>query len=273
MNWHLTIDAGNSQLVLVLYRRQERIDGLRLPTHPYPSPSDLSEGFQSLLARHHLSADQVQVTVSSVVPALESVLKESATNLESAFFHWVDWQSPHGFTASQSASLEIGADLISGLVGARQHGREAFVVVDCGTATTLTLLNTEDRILGVAILPGLVTQMLSLTQSAPHLPKEVRLRPPPNPYGNDTEEALQSGILYGHAASIEGLIQRYRQLLSPQRLRAVGCGGLFHRIASLCPTVEIEETELVNVGCRVLGARAYAGGVSEPVETQRTFGP
>ena len=273
MNWHLTIDAGNSQLVLVLYHRQDRIDDIRLPTHPYPNPSDLTPGFRDILSHHQVSTEQVQVTVSSVVPALESVLKKSATNLDSAYFHWVDWHSPHGFTASQSASLEIGADLISGLVGARQYGEEAFVVVDCGTATTLTVLNAEDRILGVAILPGLVTQMLSLTRSAPHLPKEVRLRPPPAPYGNDTEEALQSGILYGHAASIEGLLQRYRRLLSPQELRAVGCGGLFHRISSLCPTVEIEETELVNVGCRVLGARAYAGGVSEPVETQRTFGP
>ena len=273
MKWHLTIDAGNSQLVLVLYHRKERIDGIRLPTHPYPSPGDLSAGIESLLVRHNIPVDQAQLTVSSVVPALEGVLKESAASLKSAFFHWVDWQSPHGFSASQSASREIGADLISGLVGARQYGEEAFVVVDCGTATTLTVLNAEDRILGVAILPGLVTQMLSLTQSAPHLPKEVRLRPPPEPYGNDTAEALQSGILYGHAASIEGLIHRYRRLLSPQELRAVGCGGLYHRISSLCPTVEIEETELVNVGCRVLGERAYAGGVSKPVETQRTFGP
>lgn len=273
MKWHLTIDAGNSQLVLVLYHDGERVDGVRLATHPYSGPNDLTADFRSLLSRHSVRADQVQMTVSSVVPALESVLKKSAETLKPAYFHWVDWRSPHGFTASETASLEIGADLISGLVGARQYGTEAFVVVDCGTATTLTVLNTENRILGVAILPGLVTQMLSLTQSAPHLPKEVHLHPPPEPFGNNTEEALQSGILYGHAASIEGLIQRYRRLLNPQKLRAIGCGGLYHRISSLCPTVEIEETELVNVGCRVLGARAYAGGVSEPVETQRTFGP
>ena len=272
MTWHLTIDAGNSQLVLVLYSQGKRVEGLRLPTHPYPEPENLTKAFQTLLDRHDVQNGRVQVTVSSVVPALETVLKESAQALKPGYFHWVNWESPHGFTASESAAKEIGADLISGLVGARQHGGEAFVVVDCGTATTLTVLNETDRILGVAILPGLVTQMLSLTQSAPHLPKEVRLRPPPKPFGNDTEEALQSGILYGHAASIEGLIERYRELLHPQSLRAVGCGGLFHRISSLCPSVELEETELVNVGCRVLGARAYAGGVSEPVETQRTFG-
>jgi type III pantothenate kinase len=273
MKWHLTVDAGNSQLAMVLYRDEERVDGVRIRTHPHPHVSLIVESLRQLLQKQDLLAESVHLTISSVVPPLEESLRQAAEVFNAGFFHWVCWDSAHGFTASESASSEIGADLISGLVGARVYGDEAFVVIDCGTATTLTLLNREDHILGVAILPGLVTQMLSLTHSAPHLPKEVSLRPPDAPFGNDTEESLQSGILYGHAASIEGLIQRYSTLLSPERLRAVGCGGLYHRIASLCPTVEIEEAELVNIGCRVLGGRAYAGGVSNPVETQRTFRP
>ncbi|MFA7481710.1 MAG: type III pantothenate kinase [Vulcanimicrobiota bacterium] len=271
MKWHLTLDAGNSQLVGVLFHNQARVGGFRLPTHPHPSSQELVEAFRSLLSA--VSEGRFQLTVCSVVPALQPVLMDAVRLLEPAYFHWVDWSSPHGFTASDSASREIGADLISGLVGAREFGQEAFVVIDCGTATTLTLLSQQQRILGVAILPGLVTQMHSLTRSASHLPESVGLQPPAYPYGNDTVEALQSGIIYGHAAAIEGLIARYRTLLTPQRLTAVGCGGLFHRIRSLCPTVEIVETELVNLGCRVLGARAYAGGNSAPVETQRTFGP
>ena len=161
MKWHLTIDAGNSQLVLVLYHRKERIDGIRLPTHPYPSPGDLSAGIESLLVRHNIPVDQAQLTVSSVVPALEGVLKESAASLKSAFFHWVDWQSPHGFSASQSASREIGADLISGLVGARQYGEEAFVVVDCGTATS-NLVN--QRLLTDALIEGMDVELGRLLQ-------------------------------------------------------------------------------------------------------------
>lgn len=272
MKWHLTLDAGNSQLVGVLFRDQARVDGFRLPTHPHLSPRELAEAFRRLVS-DPLSGDRYQFTVCCVVPALQAVLMDAVRLLEPAYFHWIDWTSPHGFTASDTASKEIGADLICGLVGAREFGPEAFVVIDCGTATTLTLLSEEERILGVAILPGLVTQMQSLTRSAPHLPESVGLEPPAYPYGNDTVEALQSGILYGHAAAIEGLVDRYRILLSPRRLTAVGCGGLFHRIRSLCPSVEFAETELVNIGCRVLGARAYAGGTSAPVETQRTFGP
>jgi type III pantothenate kinase len=273
MTWHLTVDAGNSQIVLVLYRDEERLDGMRIHTHPYPEAPQIEASLRSLLQGRDLEPKSVQLTVSSVVPPLENRLRQAAEAFHSNFFHWVCWDSPHGFTASESASSEIGADLISGLVGARVYGDEAFVVVDCGTATTLALIDSRDHILGVAIFPGLVTQLLSLTQSAPHLPKEVRLRPPEVPYGNNTEEALQSGILYGQAAAVEGLIQRYGNLVAPSPLRAVGCGGLYHRIASLCPSVEIEETELVNIGCLVLGRRARAGGASSTVEAQRTFGP
>lgn len=273
MTWHLTVDAGNSQLALVLYRDEERVEGLRVGTHPYPTASEIAEAKRNVLKAAQVESDRVHLTISSVVPPLEQNLRQAAELLAPQFFHWVDWNSPHGFTASESAAAEIGADLISGLVGARVFGNEAFVVVDCGTATTLSVVDENDHILGVAILPGLVTQMLSLTASAPHLPKEVSLRPPRLPYGNDTEEALQSGILYGHAAAVVGLVERYAELLAPRPLRAVGCGGLYHRIASLCRCVEIAETELVNIGCRVLARRAHAGGGSNPVETRRTFRP
>src|SRR5690606_32651107 len=102
-------------------------------------------------------------------------------------------------------------------------------------------------------------------RSAPHLPQDIPLYPPSQPFGNDTEEALQSGILYGHAAGIEGLIERYRQNFPSQKLTAFGCGGLFHRISSLCPSVRIEHAELVNLGCRVLGLRAAEGSTFDPI--------
>ena len=252
---HLTIDAGNSQLVLVTYKGEERIESLRIRTHHHSSPEEIAVACRQILQDSQFSPDEIHLTISSVVPLLEKSLREVSKLLGSRSFHWIDWNSPHGFEASESARKEIGADLISGLVGARQFSGEPFVVIDCGTATTLTLVNENNYIMGVAILPGLATQMLSLTQSAPHLPQEVSLRPPRQPFGNDTEEALQSGILYGHAASIEGFLTRYRSLFPQHKLTALGCGGLFHRISPLCTSIDHEEMELVNIGCRLLAER------------------
>lgn len=250
---HLTIDTGNSQLALVLYDQSERLGSLRIRSQPRPTVEEIKTACRNLLNEFQLSPEDSIITVSSVVPELERHLKQAAKELRPRHFHWVDWDSPHGFTASDSAAKEIGSDLIAGLVGAREFASTPMVVVDCGTATTLTVADQNNHILGVAILPGLVTQMLSLTLHAPHLPQEVSLRPPIEALGNDTEEALQSGILYGHAGSIEGIMARYRGLFPDQKLTALACGGLFHRISTLCPSIDFEESELVNIGCRILG--------------------
>lgn len=248
----LTIDAGNSQIAVVAYEGNRRMNGVRLWTHPLPAAESIARACQELISALGWNRSEVSLCVSCVVPTLELTLRRTSKLLTPHRFHWVNWESPHPFQASESARQEIGADLIAGLMGAREFGKQPLVVVDCGTATTLTVVDSGNYVLGVAILPGLETQLKSLTQSAPHLPQEVSLQPPSLPYGNDTHEALQSGILYGHAAAVEGLIARYRSLFPEEKLTALGCGGLFHRISSLCPSVEISETELVNIGCRML---------------------
>lgn len=262
MNWHLTVDAGNSEITQVLYRGESRLAALRSQTRPYPSAQALLACWTQLLDNHEFAGQPFLLTISSVVPTLESDLRGAAQALAPAFVHWVDWGSPHPFRASTSASAEIGADLIAGLAAARKVTDGPFVVVDCGTATTLTVVGSDNFIHGVAILPGMVTQLKSLTHSAPHLPQDITLQPPPLPFGNNTEESLQSGILYGHASAIEGLLSRYRARFEGESMTAFGCGGLFHRIADLCPSVGVKERELVNLGCRVLGERASEVGAA-----------
>ena len=257
----LTVDAGNSQLAMVLYQDDRRISSVRIRTHPFPGVDDIVSVWSEQLREQSLEAGDVVLCISSVVPKLETTLRAAALRFAASSFHWVSWESTHEFEAPESAQKEIGADLIAGLVGARAWSKEALVVIDCGTATTLTLVNDSNFILGVAILPGLVTQLLSLTHSAPHLPQDISLRPPPKAFGADTHSALQSGILYSHAAAIDGLIENYRSELDSQNLLAVACGGLYHRVSSLCLKVDREEAELVNVGCRILAQRQVQEGL------------
>lgn len=262
MNACLTIDAGNSQLSNALYRGDQLIATERTSTRPFLAAVQLTESWKAFLARQQLEPEQVHLAISSVVPDFHQTLQAAAGQLGALSYHWVDQASPHGFSLSESVRREIGADLIAGLVGARERTHGTVVVVDCGTATTLTVLSSEDRVKGVAILPGIVTQISTITGSAPHLPDEVSLTIPSVPYGTNTVEALQSGILYGHAEAIEGLVRRYRELEG--KLTVFGCGGLFHRIAPLCPSVTYHETLLVNEGCRVLCLRQLQEGVLTP---------
>ncbi len=255
MNVFLTVDAGNSQLCLALYRNDELWASSRLPTRPLPSPSQLLDSWNRLMSVCDVTADRVHLTVASVVPELNDTLQRAATTFSPASYLWVDVNAAHGLSMAGSIRQEIGADLIAGLVAARSQTSGPLVVVDCGTATTLTLMSTDNEILGVAILPGLVTQLRALTKSAPHLPNEIAQTVPERPYGVDTVEAIQAGILYGHAEAIGGLIDRYQDQFDGQELSVFGCGGLFHRIAALCPSVDVSEALLVNQGCRLLSQR------------------
>lgn len=255
MNFSLTIDAGNSQLCLALYRQDELWASSRLATRPLPNRAQLLESWNKLLGVCDISSPEVHLSIASVVPDLDRTLQEAAQQFQPSSYLWVDSDAPHGLKMKPSIRKEIGADLIAGLVAARSQTVGPLLVVDCGTATTLTLLSHEDEILGVAILPGLVTQLRALTKSAPHLPTEIAQQAPDLPFGTDTVEAIQAGILYGHAEAIDGLIARYRTMFEGQKLSVFGCGGLFHRIAALSPSVDVSEALLVNVGCRILCQR------------------
>jgi type III pantothenate kinase len=257
----LTIDAGNSHLTLALYRGGRLCKTHRIHTRPFQTATQLAGTWRAILTEAELRADEAHLCISSVVPDYHVVLKEAGELMGTSSFHWVSTDSPHGFAMQDSVRREIGADLIAGLVGARGKTSGAVVVVDAGTATTLTLLSAQDRILGVAILPGIKTQIKMLMEKAPHLADSVQVEIPAQPFGTNTVESIQSGIMYGHAQMIEGFVQRYRSIPGFESCTVFGCGGLFTTIAPLCLGVTRAEAHLVNDGCLILSQRQGKEGV------------
>lgn len=262
----LTIDVGNSHMTLALYREGRLVGTRRVHTRPFRTPAQLARVWQETLGG---DAQDSELVISSVVPDYHGWLQDAGRLLEPRRFHWVDVASPHGFLMQDSVRREIGADLIAGLVGARGKAEGPLVVVDAGTATTLALLSAQDEVLGVAILPGIKTQIKMLMEKAPHLADSVVVEIPPRPYGVSTVESIQSGIMYGHAQTIEGFIARYRSLPGFAECRVFGCGGLFATFASLCPSVDCSEPLLVNDGCLILSQRLGEEGVGNPSKRGR----
>lgn len=256
MSGTLTIDAGNSHLTLALYSEQHELQATRrIHTRPFRTTAQLVSAWTALLTDHGQRPSAVHLCISSVVPDYNVLLQEAGETMGVASFHWVDVNSPHGFRMLDSVRREIGADLIAGLVGARSKTAGPLLVVDAGTATTLTLLSAGDEILGVAILPGIKTQIKMLMEKAPHLADSVLVEIPDAPYGTNTIASIQSGIMYGHAHMIEGFVRRYRAIAGLESCQVFGCGGLFTTIARLCPGVDRVESHLVNDGCLILSQR------------------
>lgn len=154
----------------------------------------------------------------SVVPGLTSLLVEAVAVTTGALPHCLTHTSPHGLRFAVPEPDTAGVDRIAAACGALGHAAPPLIVVDCGTATTLTLIDRDTdgapSYRGGAIAPGGGSALAALHERAAHLPEPAL--PPLPTVGDTSATAIAIGALAGHAAMIDGLIDR---LASPLALR------------------------------------------------------
>jgi len=179
--------------------------------------------------------------------------------------HFVSSENTADIVLDVNDPAEVGPDLIAAAVaGYRKHGGP-IVLVDMGTATTLSRIDSRGRFEGVAICPGLKLSAEALFRRVSYLP-EVSLRFPERILGKNTVESLQSGLLYGHVAMIEGMVTRLSQRYG-DTTKVVACGGISHIIKDLCRVITFYEPYLVLDGIRMIcekkdrkSSKKYGGG-------------
>jgi len=231
----LTLDLGNSTLAVGVFEAARLVRHFRLP----------SDTTASQLTRR-IGKRFDAVTVSSVVPAHTEAL---LTSLESALGLrplLLTSTENHGLKIRYRRPAQLGADRVAAALGARKlYPGENLVIVDCGTATTLTFLTKNGELLGGAILPGLALWPKALALATAKLPNvslpklTAKL---PTSVAKDTDDAIRAGALYGHAGAIRELAARgAREAFGPRatsRARIIGTGGQApHFAAQSCFTV------------------------------------
>jgi len=148
---------------------------------------------------------------------------------------------------------EVGADRVANAIGAFDLHGGPCVVVDLGTATTFDAISARGEYLGGAITPGVGISLEALFEHAAAL-RRVEMTVPRNVIGRSTEEAIQSGTLYGFAAQVDGLCRRFMEELGPASV--VATGGLSSLIAPHSATIEHVEPWLTLHGLRIVFERA-----------------
>ncbi len=147
----------------------------------------------------------------------------------------------------------VGMDRLADAVAVRRRSRGAAVAVDFGTATTFNVVDAQGRFRGGAIAPGMGTMAGSLAERAPSLPR-VELSPPVSAIGEDTKEALKSGIVLGYTGLVEGLLARIStEINAPVNVTATG--GLGHIITPLTDSIDAYDPWLTFAGMRALYQR------------------
>jgi type III pantothenate kinase len=237
----LAIDAGNSAVKLGVFNGSELLKSWRLNREELVPTLDLAG----------LNAQDIEaIIISSVVPPLNDTLRTLAENHFNVTPIFVDHTTDTGLTILYDQPSELGTDRIISAVAAVEKYGAPSIVVDFGTATTFNAINSKREYLGGVIAPGLMTAADALFTRAAKLPRVVIERPK-KVIGTSTVEAMQSGIFYGYAGLVDGLIDRMREAMD-ETPRVIATGGLAFLMQHASKYISEVDENLTLDGLRIL---------------------
>ncbi len=247
----LCIDIGNTNIKLGLFEGEELRQRWRIATER----TRLADEYAMLLLDLFRSedVDRGQVTgcaISSVVPALTEAFGELAERRLGVKPLIAGSGVQTGMRVNTDYPSEVGADLIICALAARHLYGAPAIIVGFGTATTVSAVSAAGDFEGVAIAPGVVTGAEALFRFAAALP-QVALQRPPAAIGKNTIHSMQSGLILGFGALVEGLVKRMREELGGAA-HVVATGGLAPLIAPETHVVDVVEPNLALIGLRLI---------------------
>ena len=250
----LTIDVGNTQTHIGMFRGEELLQHWRFATRPEATGDELAITLVSLLAlRGHTLHDVDGAIVSSVVPQLAHEYEGVSERYFEGTLIVVGPGVKTGIPIRTENPHEVGADRLVNAVAAYDRIGGACVVVDFGTTINYDVVAEEGALLGAIFTPGVEISIAALAARAARLPN-VDIEPPRELIGRSTVTAIQSGIVYGFAGQVDGIVGRLRDHMGDS-LTAIATGGLAASIAPFC--AEIDETDdlLTLTGLRLVWER------------------
>ncbi|MGH8977125.1 MAG: type III pantothenate kinase [Acidimicrobiia bacterium] len=250
----LAIDVGNTQTVVGLFNGYELADHWRIATDANRTSDELALMIQQFLGFHGFSFDDAVtgVAISSVVPRVTAELRQLTERYFSLPALVVEPGVRTGMPILYDNPKEVGADRIANAVGAFDMFGGPAIVVDFGTATTVEAISAQGEYLGGAIFPGVEISLDALFERAAGL-RRVELATPKHVIGKSTVESIQSGAIYGFAAEVDGLVDRFAGELG--ECVVVATGGLAVMVLPHTRTVQHYEPWLTLYGLRIIFER------------------
>lgn len=211
----LAIDVGNTNLTVALYTLDGGIQfRSTIKTVKDSTKDQCAINLLDVFRLYDASIESVSGTIiSSVVPPLTADLVSAVNLLTGKMPIVVSSGIKTGLNIIAETHGQLGADIVASSVAAIQRYPSPLIVIDIGTATTLSVLN-GNTYEGCVIIPGIRTGVVALSQRAAELP-HISIEPPASIMGRNTVDAMRSGAVYGHAAMIDGMIERLEEASKP----------------------------------------------------------
>ena len=259
----LVIDVGNTNIVMGIFKSDRLVQDWRVRTEHNTTEDEFNILVTSLLADGNIARDDIdQTIISSVVPPMITILDSFCVRYLGHRPQWVDARSAGIMPILYSNPLEVGADRIVNAVAAYEKYKSRLIVIDFGTATTFYAISSRGEYLGGAISPGIHIAAEALFRKASKLPRVEIFEPPEAVIGKDTAGSIKSGMIFGYAGLVDGMVDRMAGEMGGNP-KVVATGGLAPLMQNVTRTIETVEPLLTLEGLRLIHAKSGGNRLSK----------
>lgn len=250
----LAIDIGNTNIVLGGLEGEKSLFEARMATDLIKTSDQYCAELKSMLALFEVTPEAISGSIiSSVVPPVLNSFKTAIRKLTGKACLVVGPGIRTGLNIRMENPAEVGSDLIVAAVAAIAEYGAPLLLVDMGTATTITAVDETGTFVGGCICPGVKISMEALTGRTAQLPG-ISLDEPQKAIGKNTRDCMRSGIMFGAAAMLDGLLDRMEAELGTP-VKVVATGGIARFVIPLCRRELIYDRSLMLKGLGLLYRR------------------
>lgn len=247
----LTVDIGNTNITLGCMDDEKIRFVARLATDHCRTDMQYAMDIRNILAFYEVDLDNLAGSIiSSVVPPLSGAMRKAITLVTGKTPMVVGPGLKTGLNILIDNPAQLGSDLVVDAVSALHDYEPPIVIFDMGTATTISVIDKNGSYIGGHIFPGVAISLASLSSRAAQLPG-ISLENPKTAIGRNTIDCMQSGIVNGNAAMIDGMIERVEDELG-MPVTAVATGGISQFIIPHCKRKVIHDEDMLLKGLYLL---------------------
>jgi type III pantothenate kinase len=250
----LVIDVGNTNTVIGIFNNDTLIEDWRIKTIRDTTADEVNVLIKALFSDSEaVNMKGIEkILISSVVPPAVPILNAFCKKHLSFAPLWVTPDLVRSLMPVLYKNPdEVGADRIVNSIAAYNKYKTSLIVVDFGTATTFDVISEKGEYVGGAISPGIAISSEALFQKASRLPRVEIFQPTDKVVGRDTIESIKSGIIYGYASLVDGMVERIQKEMNFSPV-TIATGGLSPLISSVTEKIDHVEESLTLDGLCII---------------------
>lgn len=247
----LAVDVGNTNIVVGVIDDERIVFIERISTNRLKTELEYALDLHTILEIHNISKESIKGgIISSVVPQITTIMKLAIHKVYGFDPVVIGPGIKTGVNIRLDNPAEIGSDRVADAVAAINEYKAPIIIIDMGTANTVSVIDENKNIIGGLIIPGVRISLDALASRASQL-NGISIENPKDLIGKNTRDCMKSGVVYGNAAMIDGLISRIEKRFDSP-VTVVATGGLSKLIVPYCEHEIIHDEDLLLKGLKII---------------------